>query len=723
MRSLFFSIALLMWFLPLAVKAQKPAQFLEKGMLAEESGDYGKAFSYFQRAYELDSSSFEATLKYAGAARLVKDYDLAFYLYSKVAAKDKGKLYPLSSYWQGAALKNQGKYEEALEYFRKYAKKNKKKGEYYYEKAMAEIEACAWAANYRNVSDSLQVFPLPTAVNSAVSEIAPHLAGSQFTFTRFNEEGQSWQAFDSNWADSVLTDVKESIAFDANSKLQANVFYYGDNEVFLTIRRNDQVGIWQGKKVGDQWKEVAFITKDGAVCTMPFVTKWDGKDYLFFASNAKGGLGGMDIWYARREAELFGEAFNAGEKINTPDDELTPFVSEGVLYFSSEGHQGFGGQDVFRAKGKPGNFLSVENMGKPINSSVNDIGFAKYPERGWLFFSSNRKKKEEDNDYSYCCNDIYAASFGKQEEESDGDLPYSSLEEMNRFLPITLYFHNDEPNPNTRDTTTTLAYSDAYVSYKKLKEKYINEVERTSEAESAANEVENFFALRVEKGMQDLTIFSTLLLKELEKGNSVTLSIRGFASPRAESDYNERLTKRRIQSLVNEMRLLSNGAFIPYIEQTDSMKAQLRFKALPFGENKANAGVSDDLADEKKSIYSLGARLERKIEIESAAVEIPSLLQLDRDFYDFGVIDRTQPVEREFTITNNSNEVMELEGMESSCGCTEPRIDKTILQPGEKATITVGFNPFGKKGKEIRFVTLYPKGQEPIIITIEAEVK
>lgn len=723
MRAFFFLLTFLVWFLPNELKAQKPAQFLEKGMLAEEEGDYGMAFSYYQKAYELDSTAFESTLKYAGAARLVKDYDLSFYLYSKVAAKDNGKIYPLASFWQGAVLKNQGKYEEALEFFRKYAKKNKKKGEYYYEKALTEIEACTWAANYRNVSDSLTVFAMPTAVNTSLSEIAPHLHNDQFTFTRYSDTDKSWKAFEGIWADSVLTDVKESLLFDSKSSLQANVFFYGEKEVFLTIRRNNQVGIWQGKKEGDKWTEVTFIHREGASCTMPFVTKWDGAEYLFFASNAKGGQGGMDIWYARREAEIFGEAFNAGEKINTGDDELTPFVSEGKLYFSSEGHQGFGGQDVFRATGKPGNFLSVENMGKPINSAVNDIGYAVYPSEGILFFSSNRKKKEEDFDYSYCCNDIYVANFGKEEEQSDEPLPYGSLEEMNRFLPITLYFHNDEPNPNTRDTTTTLAYSDAYKSYKKLKEKYITEGERESESETAANEVENFFALKVDKGMSDLTIFSTLLLRELEKGNSVTLSIRGFASPRAESDYNERLTKRRIKSLVNEMRLLNNGAFVPFIEEIDSTKAQLRFKPLPFGENKANTTVSDDLKDEKKSIYSLGARLERKIEIESAAVEQSGKLELDRDFYDFGVIDRSKPVEREFTITNTSTEVMELEGMESSCGCTEPRIDKTILQPGEKATITVGFNPFGKKGKEIRFVTLYPKGQPPIIITIEAEVK
>jgi tetratricopeptide (TPR) repeat protein len=580
LKPLLFGLAFV-FFVSFPCAAQKPAQYIEQGKVFEEQKNYPQAFAYYYEAYTMDSTSFEVTVRYAEMARETKEFELALSLYAKIASKDKGKLFPLASFWQGHIYKLLGRYEEALTYFRKYTKKNKKKGEYFYEKALREIEACTWAANYKSAQDTLSVVTLPKILNSDDSEVQPRFFEKKLFFSRFQSSQSAWSAWQSDWKDSLVENVKQVKGLPKELKQPANLFFVSENEVVLTAIKNETTGVWHGRRGKDSWEELNFISAEGAVCTMPHVAAVDGFEYLFFSSDRIGGEGGMDIWMARKDGDSFSNPFPAGNLINTVDNEISPFFSESVLYFSSDGHQGFGGWDVFKSAGKPGNWSKVTNLGNEINSSMNDIGFSIYPSEGLLFFTSNKPKKE--NEKNTCCSDLYMSFFGKEKSEPlPSELPYASLEEMNRFLPITLYFHNDEPNPRTRDTTTTLTYSDAYASYKKLQGRYEQEVEKWSDEEAASTEVNNFFALRVDKGMQDLNVFSELLLRELRQGNNVTLSIRGFASPRAESDYNERLTKRRIQSLVNEMRVLAGGAFVPFMEGKDSTLALLSFQALPF---------------------------------------------------------------------------------------------------------------------------------------------
>jgi len=111
--------------------------------------------------------------------------------------------------------------------------------------------------------------------------------------------------------------------------------------------------------------------------------------YLYFTSDMPGGSGGKDIWRINLK-ERGGSLENLGEWINTPGDEMFPYLrSDSLLYFSSDGRGGFGGLDIYRAELMPSGGWNVTNMGKPVNSSSDDFGitFAK-GEQG--FFSSNR---------------------------------------------------------------------------------------------------------------------------------------------------------------------------------------------------------------------------------------------------------------------------------------------------------------------------------------------
>jgi peptidoglycan-associated lipoprotein len=123
----------------------------------------------------------------------------------------------------------------------------------------------------------------------------------------------------------------------------------------------------------------------------------DGRT-LYFASNRPGGYGGTDLYSAQMDTRgRFSRVRNLGPEINTPGNEMFPYVSEDAkLYFSSDGHPGFGGLDLFVVK-RSGGKTTIENLGEPMNSNADDFGiFLFRPDRG--FFASNREGGKGDDD-------------------------------------------------------------------------------------------------------------------------------------------------------------------------------------------------------------------------------------------------------------------------------------------------------------------------------------
>ncbi len=116
----------------------------------------------------------------------------------------------------------------------------------------------------------------------------------------------------------------------------------------------------------------------------------DGR-WLYFSSDMPGGQGGKDLWRVMI-SDGHGTLENLGDQINTPGDERFPYVrDDSTLYFSSNGHAGLGGLDLFRARLQPSGKWFIENMGAPMNSSGDDFGITFEAEGEKGFFSSNRK--------------------------------------------------------------------------------------------------------------------------------------------------------------------------------------------------------------------------------------------------------------------------------------------------------------------------------------------
>jgi peptidoglycan-associated lipoprotein len=163
------------------------------------------------------------------------------------------------------------------------------------------------------------------------------------------------------------------------------------SEIYVSTRSNAKWG--KGTRTS--------LVKDSVTALGHPSVSPDGK-YLYFVSDM-GGYGGKDICRARRTGNDFGPIENLGPQINTSGDEVFPYVRDSVtLYFSSNGHPGMGGLDIFKASLDSSGTWQVENMKYPLNSSGDDFGitFAGKREKG--FFSSNRNDlRGNDHLYSF----------------------------------------------------------------------------------------------------------------------------------------------------------------------------------------------------------------------------------------------------------------------------------------------------------------------------------
>jgi outer membrane protein OmpA-like peptidoglycan-associated protein/tetratricopeptide (TPR) repeat protein len=148
-------------------------------------------------------------------------------------------------------------------------------------------------------------------------------------------------------------------------------------------------------------KELPFNSKDYS-CGHPALSPDDSK--LYFVSDMPGGYGSTDLYVVDVNNGQWGSPVNMGREINTEGNEMFPFMdANGQLYFSSDGHEGLGGLDVFSAELKDDIALKgVTNMGAPINSEMDDFGFITDANRSSGYFSSNRKRgASDDNIYSF----------------------------------------------------------------------------------------------------------------------------------------------------------------------------------------------------------------------------------------------------------------------------------------------------------------------------------
>lgn len=152
--------------------------------------------------------------------------------------------------------------------------------------------------------------------------------------------------------------------------------------------------IYSTNKKGNTWDQPTLLSFAADSFTVGHSTLTSDESIIFFASDMEGGFGGRDIWMSTydKKSKTWGTPVNLGPQINTPGDELYPSLrNDSTLYFSSNGHVGMGGLDLFEARLVNGKWGNVANLKYPLNSAADDfaIVFQGKSERG--LFSSNRE--------------------------------------------------------------------------------------------------------------------------------------------------------------------------------------------------------------------------------------------------------------------------------------------------------------------------------------------
>lgn len=200
------------------------------------------------------------------------------------------------------------------------------------------------------------------------------------------DERGNWQA-PSIIEDEVNTDFDEGICS----------FSPDGSTMYYTYCSSDPLGsrtaeIYTSSRSGAKWGKGARLEIFKDTLTMAAHPSVDPSgEYLYFTSDAAGGMGGKDIW--RISIEGIGSSFpeNMGPEINTAGDEMFPSArSSSCFYFSSDGHPGMGGLDIFRADFNADKW-TIENLKSPMNSMADDFGISFAGERDYGFFSSNRQ--------------------------------------------------------------------------------------------------------------------------------------------------------------------------------------------------------------------------------------------------------------------------------------------------------------------------------------------
>ena len=623
-------------------QAQSIKQLLKQGSAAMAEKDFSSAAQIYNQIILVDSSNINYQVLFADASRLNYDNAAALHWYQKVYKKDNGKEYPDVAFHIATQLKNSGKYKEAKKYFDKYYKKQRnsrdKTKKQMAAKAKQEFESCDFAQVLLKSPVDVKVEHLDSTVNSKVSEYAPFENDSILYFSSLRD--QSKQDANKVGFNKLYTSHKQNnkwkkaqeldSLFNKNGIHNANTSFNATlTKVFVSrcgaVNASQyRCEIYMSDFIDGHWTELkklpSPVNVNGCNTTQPCCSELNGKEVLFFSSDRAGGEGAMDVWYCVMNTDgTFEIPVNAGKHVNTIEDDITPwYVKENsTLYFSSTWHMGLGNFDIFKSEYKDKTFTAAQNVGYPINSSYNDIYYSINSKKDRAYLSSNRIGSYFEDKPS-CCNDIYTFTITPLSEPPK---PIDSTEliinQMKVLVPLTLYFHNDEPEPKTKVIVTKKNYKKTYDDYTVLKPKYLTEYTKGLEDDQkifAENRVMNFFEDSVDAGMQDLEKFALLLEKVLLRGEKVKITMKGYCSPLASTDYNVNLAKRRISSLRNYFTEYKNGMFIKYVNNINELEGRIEFFDEDIGELPVSK-VSDDVKDVRNSVYSPYAAAERKIQI------------------------------------------------------------------------------------------------------------
>ncbi len=598
-----------------------------------------KTLSYFERGefelaiqenkklisdnFNLAKSSFLTAESYRLSNRI--DQAIPFYEMALKAGNENPMIY----YHLAMGHKYLGEYDSEKENLLLFlSKKPIRDYEIRAELELANIEKIPELTSKENF---VKIYPLKG--NTPNAEFSPQLFENQLIISASNKN-QIYKNNGQPFIGLYKVNLKSPTEIESTSLYSNSIFKENANEGtpafskdgrFIIFARgntgqkgdnNVNVDLYMSRNNGSGWsnpEKLAIsdsLAWDGSPCFSS-----DGRT-LYFASDRRGGKGGLDLYRVTMDnAGRFGRPINMGSQINTPGDEVFPFISEdGKLYFSSNGHPGIGGLDLFVAT-RNGNDILIEHLGMPMNSTADDFGLVESdPNHG--YFSSNRSGGAGDDDIYY-----YVGGDNVERWWSNDPIPEPEISDkiVNYYLiadvvdtknnPINNVdykikrngenFLNNKTNNIGETSKLTLEENDE-ISFIFEKKNYITQRANFSMAGNIIPEQ------LLKKSVTDTTFKLKVILDELEIGKEITniihlnpiyydldksdirpdaaseldkiiqflndnpqiqLELGSHTDSRASNSYNLRLSQRRADSAVNyitskgidESRIIGKG--------------------------------------------------------------------------------------------------------------------------------------------------------------------
>ena len=560
------------------VYAQK--RKVERAYETFAAGEYYNAIDNFKDAYSKTKKTdknarSELVFMIAECYRLVNDPQNAETWYQLAVMSSISK--PEAQYWLAESMKKGGKFQEAIEEFRRYKQIAPSDA-----RADQQIMACELALEWTRKPEAYRVEAIRD-LNSRASDFSPAYARDDYSLIYFTSSRDGTASRKTHGATGQnFTDIFES-RLDKNEKWSSPVPVRGLNsefedgtptfsadyrEVYFTrceTGKREQKGcmIMHSTKEGDSWSTPnnTGILPDSLIAAHPALSP-DGMT-LYFVSDMPGGYGGKDIWYVTKTGDSWSPPVNLGTDINTSGDEIFPYIrSDGVLYFSSDGHIGMGGLDIFKAVRQPDGGWIVTNMKPPINSYADDFGiiFEGSSEKG--IFSSTRNERERDNLFGFELPPLNFNVTGLvKDEQTDAPVPGATVQ----------LIASDGSNLQTEtgaagDFRFTLKANVDYI-FLASKQNYLNgrERETTRGQEQSRNFMVTILLMAIDKpvelpnilydfGRWDLRPESMISLDKLVEtlldNRNITIELMSHTDSRDTEEYNLQLSQRRAQSVV-----------------------------------------------------------------------------------------------------------------------------------------------------------------------------
>ena len=560
-------------------------QAMKKGDKFFAVGEYFDAAAQYRKAYT-HTPNKERAVKGQRAMKMAECYRRIHFTSKAISAYQNAIRYKqddsLTHFYLGQLQMRNGNYREAEKQFQMAIDSLQLTvdGLQMITLARAGLESAKKAPQWKKDGSDYTIKRMDL-FNSRRAEYSPMLGGDEdnqlyFTSTRNQARGDEYSGITGSKNADIFLSQKDdkgkwskpqTIDSELNSNLDegACCFSPDGRNMYLTICKTDPnypryATIAVSSRSDAAWskpKELA-ISKDTLSSFAHPAVSPDG-EWLYFVSDMPGGLGGFDIWRCKLIGNEVGAAENLGEPVNTPGDEMFPtFRPNGDFYFSSDGHPGLGGLDLFVAKeGK------VENLGFPMNSQGDDFGMTFEGKRNQGYFCSNRgDTRGYDHIYSFFNPEIVQTVKGWVYEQDGYELTAAQVYMVgNDGTNLKLSVRGDgsftqEIKPNV--DYVLLATCKGFLNHQEQlrvepvtkSEEYVLQFPLANI--SAPVLIENIFydfdkaTLRPESA----TALDELV-RLLNENPNITIELSAHTDYKGSDAYNEGLSQRRAESVVN----------------------------------------------------------------------------------------------------------------------------------------------------------------------------